>query len=58
MDEILRDMEIKGLASTASDWIRRAVIEKPSRINLALATTAILVYDRIDMILAKTSNNN
>ena len=58
MDELLREMELKGLARTGSAWLKRAVTQKPSRMSIFLASSALLVYDRMDRMVAKVSRLN
>ena len=58
MDELLREMEIKGLATIGSNWIRRAVVEQPSKVTLPLVSSSLIVYDRIDRMVALISRLN
>ncbi len=58
MDKLLKEMEAKGLAQTGSSWIKRAIIEKPAVISLALVSSNLLVYDRIDQMVTYISRAN
>ncbi len=58
MDELLKDMEMKGLARTGSHWIKRAVAERPQQMSILLAYSALLVYDSIDKKVAVLSRLN
>ena len=42
------DMLRKGLVSTSSSWIERAVQQKSSRLTVGLAHSKVLTYDRLD----------
>ncbi len=58
MDELLKEMEEKGLAQTGSHWIKRAVVEKPKVVSLMLVSSNLLVYDRMDRMVASISRAN
>ncbi len=58
MDELLGDMEDKGLAATASSWLKRAIKQKHPRVSIRLAASFILTYDAIDKRLIRMTRVN
>ena len=51
IDKWLEDMLNKGLASTTSSWIQRAVQQKNDRMTVNLASSALLIYSDWDKII-------
>ncbi len=50
-DEIMQlfdEMVKKGLVSSGNLWIETAIAQKNSQLSIALATSRLLTYDRID----------
>ena len=58
MDEWLNEMIDKGLASTSSSWIERAVEQKNDRMTVDLASSVLLTYDDWDKILLQAQTFN
>jgi hypothetical protein len=58
MDELLKDMEAKGLAQTGSRWIKRAIADRPWRVSLMLVSSSLLVYDKVDRLVTRISQLN
>ena len=48
MDDFLKDMEGKQLASTRDGWLKRAIQQKNPRLSLHLAASVPFVYDALD----------
>ncbi len=46
--DLLEEMIRKGLVSTDSTWIERAVEQRNSRLSVGVASSTLLSYDRID----------
>ena len=55
---LLEAMIKRGLASTGSTWIDRAVAQKNSRLPLAVAASLVLTYDALDACILKMTANN
>ena len=51
IDKWLSDMIDKGLASTTSSWIERAVEQKNDRMTVDLASSVPLTYSDLDRVL-------
>ena len=51
IDKWLNDMIDKGLASTTSSWIERAVEQKNDRLTVSLACSVPLTYSDLDRVL-------
>ena len=51
IDKWLNDMINKGLASTTSSWIERAVQQKNDRMTVDLASSVLLTYSDWDKII-------
>ena len=53
IDKWLSDMFDKGLASTttASSWIQRAVEQRNDRLTVSLASSVLLTYNDLDIVL-------
>jgi len=58
MNELLRDMVDKGLASTSSNWIQKAVQQKHPRLTLDLACSAPVTYSKLDRLLFQRQKLN
>ena len=58
IDIWLNDMIDKGLASTSSSWIERAVKQKHDRMTVDLASSVLLTYDDWDKILLQAQTFN
>ena len=54
MDKWLNDMNDKGLASTSSSWIERAVKQKNDRMTIDLASSVLLTYDDWDKFILRS----
>ena len=48
INDLFEHMVKKGLVSTSSLWIEKAVDQKNQRLHLDLAWSKLLVYDRLD----------
>ena len=51
IDKWLDEMIDKGLASSSSSWIERAVKQKNDRMTVGLAYSVPLIYDDWDIII-------
>ena len=51
IDKWLNDMVDKGLASTTSSWIERAVEQKNDRLTVGLASSVLLRYSELDKLI-------
>jgi hypothetical protein len=58
VDDLLAEMQSKGLASTANHWLEQAVQQKCQALTLSLASSRLLVYDRWDRCLPHLSLGN
>ena len=58
IDEWLGDMIDKGLASTTSSWIERAVQQKNNRMTVELASSVLLTYSDWDEIILRMQTHN
>ena len=58
MDKWLNDMIDKGLASTSSSWIERAVEQKNDRMTVDLASSVLLTYSDWDEIILRMQTLN
>ncbi len=58
MDQWLRDMINKDLASTTSSWIQRAVKQKNGRLTVGLASSVLLTYSDLDKVLLQRQTLN
>ena len=58
IDKWLNDMINKGLASTTSSWIERAVEQKNNRMTVDLASSVLLVYSDWDRIILQRQTFN
>jgi hypothetical protein len=47
-DRLFEEMLKKGLVSTSSLWIERAIAGKSNRLALGIAHSRLLTYDRLD----------
>jgi hypothetical protein len=52
------DMVKRGLISTGSLWIEKAIEQKHSQLSIAIADSRILIYDSMDRKLLKLINLN
>ncbi len=52
IDRLYLEMQEKGLISTGSRWIEKAVEQNPAKLTVAVAHSKILIMDRIDRWLA------
>jgi hypothetical protein len=48
LDNLLRQMVDKGLASTSHDWIERAVQQKNPQLTVELACSKLLLYNPLE----------
>jgi hypothetical protein len=58
IDKWLDDMVDKGLASTSSSWIQRAVRQKNDRMTVNLASSVLLTYSDWDKIILQLQTFN
>ena len=58
IDKWLNDMIDKGLASTTSSWIERAVQQKNDRMTVNLASSVLLTYSDWDKIILERQTFN
>ena len=58
IDKWLSDMIDKGLASTTSSWIERAVEQKNDRMTVDLASSVLLTYSEWDKIILQHQTFN
>jgi hypothetical protein len=58
LDNLLREMENKGLAFTSREWIERAVQQKNPRLTIELACSKLLVYTPVERKLASLDSFN
>ena len=58
IDNLLADMQSKGLASTGSEWLERAILQKNPALTVGIASSRLLVYDRLDRRLILSSPAN
>ena len=58
IDKWLNDMIDKGLASTTSSWIERAVQQKNDRMTVNLASSVLLTYSDWDKIILQLQTLN
>ncbi len=54
----LSDMVRKGSAATGKMWIEKAIQQRSSEIPLGVASSMLLVYDKMDRELASISKMN
>ena len=52
------EMVRRGLVSTSSQWIEEAIRTKNSRLSLGVASSRVLVYDKIDRRLLPLTGCN
>jgi hypothetical protein len=45
---LYREMLDKGLLSTSNSWIERAIEQKHPRLPLSIASSKLLIYDKMD----------
>ncbi len=55
---LFEDMLKKGLISTGSSWIEKAIEQKNPRFTLGIANSKLLVYDKLDIRLLNHINTN
>jgi hypothetical protein len=58
LDSLFAEMLKKGLISTSSLWIERAVAVKSTRLSVGIAYSKVLCYDRLDRRLLISSALN
>ena len=58
IDYWLKDMINKGLASTTSSWIERAVEQRIDKMTVNLASSVILIYNDWDRIVLQLQTLN
>jgi hypothetical protein len=46
--DLLDEMVRRGLASTSSTWIEKAVEQRNPRLTIGIAASMVLSYDRLD----------
>jgi len=51
IEKLLSDMIDQGLASTGSSWIECAVEQKNDRMTVNLASSVLLAYSDLDIVL-------
>jgi hypothetical protein len=52
------DMVNRGLISTSSSWLRKAIEQKHNHLTIGVANSRILVYDSFDRKILTLSNSN
>jgi hypothetical protein len=55
---LLDDMIRKGLADTSNSWIEKAIRQKNPRISIGVASSLVLVYDKLDQVLVNSTMCN
>jgi hypothetical protein len=55
---IFEDMVNKGLISTSSSWLTKAIEQKHNRLAIGVANSRLLFYDHFDRNILKISNLN
>ncbi len=55
---LLEDMIRKGLASRCNTWMEIAIQQKNPRLSIGIASSMMLVYDRIDCKLLTLDKSN
>jgi hypothetical protein len=58
IDKWLNEMIDKGLASTTSSWIQRAVEQKNDRMTVNLASSVLLTYSDWDKVILRIQTFN
>jgi hypothetical protein len=58
IDKWLNEMIDKGLASTTSNWIQRAVEQKNDRMTVNLASSVLLTYSDWDKTILQIQTFN
>ena len=58
LDCLLAEMQSKGLASTANSWLEKAILQKNPALTIGVASSRLLIYDRLDRRLLKLSPGN
>jgi hypothetical protein len=53
-DEMLR----RGLVSTSSSWIKKAIEQRHPRLSIAIADSRILTFDNLDRKIVTLKNSN
>jgi hypothetical protein len=56
--DLLEEMVRKGLVSTSSTWIEKAVEQRNSRLSVGIAASMVLAYDRVDRKLLTLIHGN
>ena len=51
IEKCLKDMIDKGLASTTSSWIERAVEQRNDRLTVNIASSVPIRYSDLDIVL-------
>ncbi len=55
---LLEEMIRKGLAITSNSWIEKAIRQKNTRISIGVASSLVLVYDRLDQEIMNLTRHN
>ncbi|MCR4394815.1 MAG: hypothetical protein NUV31_10635 [Dehalococcoidales bacterium] len=58
INDLFEEMLAKGLVSSCSNWIERAIEMKNPQLPLALASSMLLTYDLLDSKLCYFSPGN
>ncbi len=58
VNSLLDEMIRLGLASTSSHWIELAIRTKNPRLSVGIASSKVLVYDKIDRRILPLSISN
>jgi hypothetical protein len=48
INSLLDEMVRRGLASTSNHWIEMAIRDRNPRLSVGIASSKVLVYDKID----------
>jgi hypothetical protein len=55
---LLAEMQSKGLASTGSGWLEKAIQQRNPALSIGVASSVLLCYDRLDRGLTLISPSN
>ncbi len=58
MNELYNEMLKRGLISTSSSWIERAVLQKEPLMTLELAHSTGIYLDKVDLVIITASKMN
>ena len=58
MEELFSDMQSKGLVSTSSTWIERAVRQRNIKLMVLVAATRLFRFEEWDIIILRKQTLN